>query len=140
MAYTVFRPEEPSSRADPANPQFVALGAKVYGDYCAACHGRNLEGQPNWQSRRTDGRLPAPPHDETGHTWHHPDRVLFEVTKRGVKAFGVQNYERDMPAFAGTLSDKEIWAVFAYFKSRWPEPIQAIQSEIDRRTAQGGYR
>lgn len=140
MAYTMFRPEEPSSGADPANWQLVALGTKVYADYCAACHGRSLEGQPNWQSRRADGRLPAPPHDETGHTWHHPDRVLFDVTKRGVEAFGVQNYESDMPAFAGILSDEEIWAVLAYIKSRWPQRAQAIQSEIDRRAAQGGSR
>lgn len=52
----------------------------------------------------------------------------------------MQIYESDMPAFAGTLSDKAIWAVLANIKSRWPERIQAIQSEIDRRTAQGGYR
>ena len=27
--------------------------------------------------------LPAPPHNETGHTWHHPDEMLFAITKYG---------------------------------------------------------
>jgi mono/diheme cytochrome c family protein len=140
MAYTVFRSEKPNSRADPTNSQLVALGAKVYGNHCATCHGRNLEGQPDWQTRRADGRLPAPPHDETGHTWHHPDRLLFDVTKRGVEASSVQNYESDMPAYAGILSDEEIWAVLAYIKSRWPRRTRAVQSGINRRAAQGGSR
>ncbi|WP_201722137.1 c-type cytochrome, partial [Sulfitobacter sp. HI0023] len=26
----------------------VALGKAIYDDYCAACHGANLEGQPDW--------------------------------------------------------------------------------------------
>ena len=45
-------------------------GFNNYQEYCASCHGVNLEGQANWRSRNQDGTLPAPPHDETGHTWH----------------------------------------------------------------------
>ena len=48
----------------------VKEGKKVYRTYCAVCHGKNLEGQPNWETFGADGRLPAPPHDESGHTWH----------------------------------------------------------------------
>ena len=59
-------------------------GAVVYADYCASCHGANLEGQPNWRSRMPNGKLPAPPHDANGHTWHHPDRQLFAITKYGL--------------------------------------------------------
>lgn len=133
LAYTALGPEGSSGRADPADAQLVAVGAEVYGAYCAVCHGGNLEGQPNWRSRRPDGRLPAPPHDETGHTWHHPDRVLFEVTKYGVEAFGVRDYESDMPAYDGVLTDEEIWAVLAYIKSRWPVGIRRSQAEINER-------
>ena len=107
-------------RADPSNSANVALGAKVYAQYCAACHGSRLEGQPNWRKRGSNGRMPAPPHDESGHTWHHPDRVLFGITKEGlVPPFAPQGYESDMQAFGGTLSDEEIWAVLAYIKSHW---------------------
>ena len=57
--------------ADATDPELVALGASVYAQHCAACHGRELEGEPNWRRRKADGTLPAPPHDATGHTWHH---------------------------------------------------------------------
>ena len=68
----------------PNDAEVVALGETVYAAQCAACHGASLEGQPNWRERGADGRLPAPPHDATGHTWHHPDAVLFELTKHGL--------------------------------------------------------
>lgn len=64
--------------------------------------------------------MPAPPHDESGHTWHHPDGVLFGITKKGLAPpFAPRGFESDMPAFAGKLSDEEIWAVLSYIKSYW---------------------
>src|SRR3712207_7274070 len=39
----------------------LALGGRLYEQHCAACHGAELKGQPEWQKRRSDGRLPAPP-------------------------------------------------------------------------------
>ena len=61
----------------PDDVDVVALGAKIYQARCASCHGAELEGQANWRERGADGILPAPPHDASGHTWHHPDAVLF---------------------------------------------------------------
>ena len=108
------------ARADPGDAKRVALGERVYAQQCASCHGAKLEGQPNWRSRLPNGRLPAPPHDESGHTWHHPDRLLFALTKQGLAPpYAPAGYESDMPAFGGKLSDDEIWAVLAYIKSRW---------------------
>jgi mono/diheme cytochrome c family protein len=107
------------ARADPRDARKVALGEKVYAANCASCHGAKLEGQPQWQRRLPNGRLPAPPHDESGHTWHHPDDMLFNMIRQGVTAYAPPGYESDMPAFAGKLSDDEIWAVLAYIKSRW---------------------
>jgi mono/diheme cytochrome c family protein len=108
------------ARADSRNAELVKLGARVYAQQCAACHGAKLEGQPEWRRPLGNGRLPAPPHDESGHTWHHPDRVLFAITKHGlVPPYAPKNYESDMPAFAGKLSDEEIWAALAYIKSHW---------------------
>lgn len=98
----------------------LALGGKLYAQHCASCHGANLEGQPNWRSRLPSGRMPAPPHDETGHTWHHPDEVLFAITKHGVvPPYAPPGYESDMPGFGGKLSDDEIRAVLTYIASRW---------------------
>ena len=107
-------------RADPHDAAKAALGAKVYEQHCAACHGAKLEGQPEWRRRLPNGRMPAPPHDESGHTWHHPDNVLFGITKRGlVPPYAPAGYESDMPAFGGKLTDEEIWAVLAFIKSPW---------------------
>jgi len=118
---------------DADDPQKVALGAGLYAEHCAACHGADLEGQPDWRQRRPDGRLPAPPHDESGHTWHHPAAQLFALTKQGPAVIAGGGYQSDMPAYAGTLSDAEIWAVLSYLKSRWPAEIQARHSQISRR-------
>jgi mono/diheme cytochrome c family protein len=98
----------------------IAEGAKLYAQHCASCHGAKLEGQPNWRQRLANGRLPAPPHDESGHTWHHPDEVLFAITKNGlVPPYAPKDYESDMPAFGGKLSDAEIRAVLEYIKTHW---------------------
>ncbi len=113
------------------DPAEIALGERVYVEACASCHGANLEGQPNWQARNADGKLPAPPHDATGHSWHHPDAQLFAITKFGLAPFAGPDYATDMPAFEGTLTDAEIFAVLAYIKSRWPDEIRTRQAEID---------
>lgn len=113
--------------ADPDDAQQVARGEIVYAENCASCHGRQLEGEANWRSARADGTFPAPPHDETGHTWHHPDDLLFQITKEGGRAF---NPKSNMPGFGGSLSDADIWAVLAYIKSQWPGPVQERQRQI----------
>jgi len=76
--------------------------------------------------------MPAPPHDESGHTWHHPDAVLFGITKHGLipGKYAPPSYRSDMPAFGGTLSDEDIWAVLAYIKSSWPQEIRKAQREL----------
>src|SRR3546814_6805220 len=63
---------------DPTNSGHVMQGKAIYAYSCAACHGAKLQGQPRWRERLANGRLPAPPHDDTGHTWHHPDAVLLD--------------------------------------------------------------
>ena len=112
---------QPGSRVDTRDDAKVALGAKVYAQHCAACHGARLEGQPNWRERLPNGRLPAPPHDESGHTWHHTDDVLFGITKNGLVPgkYAPPGYESDMPAFGGKLSDDEIWAALSFIASHW---------------------
>lgn len=120
---------------DPADKQLVAAGKQIYARNCASCHGANLEGEPNWRVRKTNGRLPAPPHDATGHTWHHADTVLFAITKNGLVP-GVtapMGYASDMPAYREVLSDHDIRAVLAYIKSTWPQQALARQKEITLR-------
>ena len=123
---------EPSLKADPNNTEQVKRGNKVYQRFCSLCHGINLEGQANWRVRKPDGKLPAPPHDETGHTWHHADDLLFGITKFGlVPPYAPANYQSDMPAWESTLKDGDIWAVLAYIKSRWPAKARQRQAQIN---------
>jgi len=110
----------------------LATGQSVYAKHCAACHGARLEGQPRWRERDASGRLPAPPHDASGHTWHHPDQVLFDVTKYGVaKATSLKDYDSAMPAYEGVLTDAEIVAVLAWIRAQWPQSIRTQQEEVN---------
>jgi len=122
-----------ASEADPTDAKQVALGKLVYDKSCAACHGAHLEGQPDWQNRKADGKLPAPPHDWHGHTWRHPDGQLFAFIKNGVAPYAPPGYKTDMLAFDGVLSDAEIWAVIAYIKSTWPPEFRNFQEALTRR-------
>jgi mono/diheme cytochrome c family protein len=111
----------------------LALGQKIYAEHCAACHGVKLEGEPNWQKKLPNGRFPAPPHDDSGHTWHHPMEVLFGITKLGLgPPYAPPGYESDMPAFVGKLSDEEIRAVLAYIEAHWSDEVRRLRAEMLR--------
>ncbi len=107
-------------------------GRALYVEHCAACHGVNLEGQPDWRSRDANGLYPAPPHDETGHTWHHDDAMLIDYITRGGQAVlddvGV-TFTSGMPGFGSILAHGEIEAILDYIKSTWPEHIRDAQAQ-----------
>ena len=105
-------------------------GAEIYAEACAACHGPDLEGQPEWRRPGPDGRYPAPPHDATGHTWHHSDRVLLDIVMHGTSAVVGGGYESDMPGFADRYSEDELRAVLDWIKTHWPERERAYQDGV----------
>jgi mono/diheme cytochrome c family protein len=119
-------------RIDAGDPMQVAVGEALYRAHCASCHGADLEGQPDWRTRLPSGRLPAPPHDAGGHTWHHPDAVLLQIVREGPAFYAALGVQTDMPAFGTRLSEGDMAAVIAYIKSRWPAEIQARQSQMNR--------
>ncbi len=131
LAWWQFGDAKPG-RIDPDDARLVALGREVYAKHCASCHGANLEGQPDWRSRGPNGRMPAPPHDASGHTWHHPGEVLFGIVKEGVQKYAPPGYQSDMPAYAGVLSDEQIVAVLSYVKSTWPADVRRRHDELER--------
>jgi mono/diheme cytochrome c family protein len=105
-------------------------GERIYQAECAGCHGAQLQGQPDWRTRRPDGRLPAPPHDASGHTWHHPLEQLTAIVKHGmVPPNAPEGYVSDMPAYAGRLTDRQIAHVLAWIESQWPEDIRQQRAE-----------
>ena len=115
----------------PDDQDLVVLGKLVYENNCASCHGVNLEGQERWREPDADGYMPAPPHDETGHTWHHPDEYLFLMTKYGLEEIIGQEYPNNMPAYKDILSDEEILASLSFIKSTWSRKIKLQHDKIN---------
>lgn len=107
-------------------------GEALYQSYCAACHGVELQGQDNWQTPDENGVLRAPPHDASGHTWHHDNQLLFDYTALGGAAAlaerGVSGINSGMPGFAESLTEDEIWDTLAFIRSTWPKRIQDIHA------------
>lgn len=132
------QPDATAAYIDPSDAALVARGKPLYTQHCAACHGASMEGQPNWRERRPDGRLPAPPHDVSGHTWHHPDAVLVDIVKHGLVPgrTAPDAYQSDMPAYERVLSDADVLAVLAYIKSGWPADALQAQKEVTLQQSQ----
>ncbi len=91
-------------------------GEQIFASTCASCHGAGGEGDENWMVRGEDGRLPPPPLDGTGHTWHHSDNVLYGIVSEGGLGLG---FGSNMPAFKDQLTHEEIIAVLEYVKTLW---------------------
>ena len=136
LVSVVTAPKIANSRQDISLPYkdraAIKLGQTIYKGNCASCHGINLEGQIGWQTEIVDGRRLAPPHDETGHTWHHPDELLYNMTKYGFEEMLGKKYPNNMPVYEDILSDGELLAVLGYIKSTWPKRIKAIHNEINQ--------
>lgn len=119
----------------PVQPEVVDIrtGEVLYAQHCASCHGARLEGQQDWRKQAAEGVYPAPPHDETGHTWHHGDGLLFAYTKYGGEATfaarGLKGIKSGMPGFGHALSDQEIWNILAFIKSTWSERMRKVQAK-----------
>jgi mono/diheme cytochrome c family protein len=109
----------------------VDRGRVLYGEHCASCHGDNLEGQPDWRQPDDNGYLPAPPHDPSGHTWHHDDPLLVQLTRLGTAAVVGGDYQSRMPGFEDVLSEEQIREILAFIKSTWPQEIIDRHNELN---------
>lgn len=119
------------SSGDRASADIAAVvqeGAELYATYCAACHGQNLEGHPNWMTANADGSYNPPPQDVTGHTWHHGDSTLVQLISEGSPF-----RESVMPAFGDTLTAEQILAILEFFKSNWGEQERTFQQQATER-------
>lgn len=105
------------------HPQRVTLGEQLYRQYCAGCHGANLEGARDWKKSYADGSLPPPPHDDNGHTWHHPDSLLLNIVLEG----GEKLYGGTMPPFNDRLTREDAESILDFFKSRWGKDEREYQ-------------
>ena len=109
----------------------INLGKSLYVTHCASCHGDNLQGQPNWNTKKDkDGHNLSPPLNGTGHTWHHSQEQLFNIIRYGFKIYS-ENYDGKMQG-NDKLNDDDIWSILAYMKSVWPESIQKKYDTISK--------
>jgi cytochrome c len=104
-------------------PENISEGEQLYMEYCASCHGSNLEGALNWKIPLEDGTLPAPPQDNSGHTWHHSDAILQRIVLEG----GAKLYGGTMPAFDDQLTQEQAAMILDYFKSQWGKDEREYQ-------------
>lgn len=111
------------------HPQRIDTGRQIYLQRCAACHGVQGEGQPNWQHPNSLGDLPAPPHDPSGHTWKHSDAMLFRIIQNGWRDPFNKTKQMTMPAFGLILTSNEITAVTLYLKTMWTPRQRNFQKE-----------
>ena len=95
----------------------IALGESLFAANCQSCHG---------DRSGAGGVAAAPPHDETGHTWHHPDAQLIDWVLNG-------KFPGQMPAFGDRLSREQVEAILAYIKTWWTEEQRATQADVSER-------
>ncbi len=114
------------------DPAAVRTGRVIYEARCASCHGAAGQARPDWKVPDENGNYPPPPHDSTGHTWHHADGLLHRIVATGASDTVSRRRSR-MPAFGATLTDGEIRAVLTYLKSQWTPAQRIRQAEVSRR-------
>ncbi len=104
-----------------ATPDLVAQGREVYLRECAECHGERAQGYADHPG--------APPLDETGHAWHHPDQQIYDWIVNGKLALAGEG----MPALGDRLSGREVEAVIEYVHSLWTEEQLETQQDVSER-------
>lgn len=113
---------------DPANEQLY-LAQQNYNKWCAHCHGWVGDGQPQPTIKNAEkrGYHTVPRHDSQGHTWQHPDQVLFETVKYGVLA---PTNLYPMSPFGEQLTDDEIFGIIEYIKQWWSDDQRQHQANL----------
>jgi mono/diheme cytochrome c family protein len=118
------------------NPDLIALGADLYSANCAVCHAPDLRGDPDWTRPADDGGFRPPPHDSTGHTWHHDDDLLIQIVLTG---YGFEEPQSRMPTFGDKLSRDEVVAILEYIKSYWGKEEREFQWMVTVRSRGAGF-
>lgn len=110
--------------------QELAQGQAIYTQICAACHGIDGQGQFPEAPLEPDitGRIGAPPHNDTGHSWHHSDVSLIRYVTEGGFSDPTRFYT--MPPFGEVLSDEQIQMALAYIKTMWTDEQRAMQRQL----------
>lgn len=100
-------PESQLANPVPRTVESIAIGARVYANNCATCHGIDARGGGPLSATTP---VPPPPLSGPGsHLGDHTDGDLHYWIANGLPG--------GMPAWAGTLTDDEIWHVINHLRS-----------------------
>lgn len=109
------------SVADPSE----SLGAQIYHNKCAGCHGRKGEG--------VSGLFPPLAHDPAVTETHPRDVIQAVLFGRHGSIIGGVTYKVYMPPWAGQMSDKEVAAVINFVRSNWGNNASPVtRAEVAR--------
>lgn len=94
-------------------------GAKVYAQHCAVCHGGRTGGLPIFAR----GMFPPPPQLLKEGSWEvgYPPGSVHKLIHGGIRLTG-------MPAFAGSLSEAELWQVTLMLVNADKLPLGALEA------------
>lgn len=101
--------------------QTVDVGAKLYTQRCASCHGKHGLGDGN----APRSLLPSP-------------ALLAFMIQRPISvdeyllwciAEGGKQFDTEMPAFKDTLTREEIWKIVAYMRAGFPDDAKAPRAK-----------
>lgn len=99
----------------PATQANLLIGARLYRDKCADCHGR----PDNPQSDYGASFYPPAPQFMKVHP-HLPDRENFYIIKNGVRRTA-------MPAWGNVMADSKMWEVVLFFDHLDDLPAAVVQ-------------
>ncbi len=101
-------PEAAAKKTNPvkSDPASIDRGKKTYFQYCASCHGAKAKGDGP-----ASAALNPKPADLTVMAGMHPD---------GDFAWKIANGRGAMPAWKGTLNEKQIWELVNYIQNLNP--------------------
>ena len=92
----------------------VLRGEKLYGKYCARCHGvKGVGEKPIPQFIRNPDFFQAPALNKSMHAWHHTDEALLKQILNG------STRTKRMPALKNVITRKQAVDLVSYVKSLW---------------------
>jgi mono/diheme cytochrome c family protein len=105
----------------------IERGEALYEANCRSCHGGASGGAL---------RDVPPPHNANGHTWHHQDCLLKDITLNGFDDPSLPADRPKMPAFKGRLTEEEVEAILVYIKTWWTEEQREWQRQVTEQACQ----
>ncbi len=111
------------------NPNLAPLGLELFRQHCVQCHGAPGEPPGEFAEGITPG---APRLVQVGREWHARD--IYWTVAHGIKMTA-------MPAWDYRMSNRDIWAIVAFLKTRLPQlSPQAYRALVAKSALSGKSR